>query len=290
MNIVKRQIFTALLLVTLALSSFGASPVWKVSKGQSHIYIGGTVHLLSKEDFPLPNAFEKAYLNSQAVYFEVNINEVNSAEFAQKLLIQNMYVGDDDITKHLKPQTIKQLDDFLETKNMTLDSLKKMKPGFLSLMLATTEMQRLGMAEVGVDQFYSNKAVKDKKKTGALETADEQLKFITNMGCGNEDELIVHSIEELGEIASVLTETKSAWRKGDLKELENAALDTWIDDFPELYKELLVDRNNNWMPQIKAMFGTEETEFILVGALHLSGEQGLIAQLRKAGFKVKQLD
>jgi len=270
---------------------FAASPVWKVSKGANHIYIGGTVHLLSKEDFPLPKAFENAYLDSHAVYFEVDIAEVNSMAFVQKLMLRNMYTGDDEITKHLKPETVKRLKEFLQSKNMTLESLKKMKPGFLSLMLATTEMQRLGMAETGVDQFYNDKAVKDKKKIGALETADEQLEFISNMGGdGNEDELIIHSIDELSELAGVLNKTKDAWRKGDLNGLEEAALDSWKNDFPELYKELLVDRNNNWLPQIKSLLNNKEVEFVLVGALHLSGESGVIAQLREAGFTVKQLD
>lgn len=286
----KRKLFTASILAMLVLSSFAASPVWKISAEENHIYVGGTVHLLSKEDFPLPGAFEKAYLGSQVIYFEVDITEVSSMEFAQKLMVKNMYMGDDDITKHLKAETINRLKEFLQSKNMTLDSLKKMKPGFLTLMLATAEMQRLGMAETGVDQIYNDRAIRDKKRTGALETADEQLAFISNMGDGNADELIIHSIEELGELTNVMNQTKEAWRKGDLKGLEDAALDTWKDNFPELYHELLVGRNNNWLPQIKALLKTKETEFVLVGALHLSGESGVIAQLQKAGFTVQQLD
>ena len=110
------------------------------------------------------------------------------------------------------------------------------------------------------------------------------------MGAGNEDDLIIHAIEELHEIVDVLGETKTAWRKGDLKGVEVASLDSWKDDFPELYKELVVDRNNNWLPQIKDMLKSKEVEFVMVGALHLFGKPGVLAQLRKVGFKVKQLN
>ena len=286
----KKLIALATIILALISTANAASPVWRVSKGSTHLYIGGTVHLLSKKDYPLPQAFEKAYNDSQVICFEVDISKINTIEFAQKLMVKNMYLGDDDITKHLKPETVERLKEFLQSKNMPLDGLKKMKPGFLVLMLTTTEMQRLGMGESGVDQFYSDKAVKDKKRISALETADAQIELISNMGAGNEDDLIIHMIEELHEIVDVLDETKTAWRKGDLTGLELASLDSWKDDFPELYKELVVDRNNNWIPQIKDMLKSKEVEFVLVGALHLSGRPGVLAQLRKAGFTVKQLN
>lgn len=286
----KRIITTTAVYLTIVTGIFAASPVWKVSKGSNYIYIGGTVHLLSKSDYPLPKAFDKAYNDSKKVVFEVDINEASSGAFAQKLLLNNMYMGDDDITKHLKPETVRKLDKFLKSKNMSFESLKKMKPGFFTIMLATVEMQRLGMSESGVDQFYNDKVTKDKKQTGALETIDQQLEFISKMGEGNEDELILHTINELSEMESMMSKIKVAWRKGDLVGLEKAALADWIEDFPEIYKALLVDRNNNWMPQIKALFSSKEVEFVLVGALHLSGDKGLIKQLKKAGYKVKQME
>ena len=286
----KKQTVLLLLLTILFSRYLSAAPVWKVSKGKNYLYLGGTIHLLSKSDYPLPAAFETAYNDSKKIIFEVDLASVNSAEFIQKLMLANMYVGDDDdITKHLKPETIKKLKEFLKGRNMALESLKKMKPGFLSIMLATVEMQRMGMVEGGVDQFYTDKAVKDGKPIGQLETAEEQLKFISNMGIGNEDDLILHSIDEMDSIDEMMADMKKAWRAGELSDLEKMEMADWKTEFPDLYKELLVDRNNNWMPQIKAMFGTKEIEFVLVGALHLSGEDGLLAKLKKAGYKVKKM-
>ena len=286
----KKHLAVFFVLTALFTFNLTAAPVWKVSKGSNHVYLGGTMHLLSKSDYPLPAAFETAYKDSKKIVFEVDLASVNSMEFVQKLMIANMYMGDDDLTKHLKPETIKKFKEFLKGRNMTLEPLKKMKPGFLTIMLATVEMQRMGMAEGGVDQFYNDKAVKDGKPVGALETVEEQLQFICNMGVGNEDELILHSIDEMDKIDEMMVDMKKAWRKGELSELDKVALAEWKDEFPELYKELLVDRNNNWMPQIKAMFGTKDVEFVLVGALHLSGKDGLLAKLKKAGYKVQKME
>jgi uncharacterized protein YbaP (TraB family) len=43
------------------------------------------------------------------------------------------------------------------------------------------------------------------------------------------------------------------------------------------------------MPKIKTMLKTKEVEYILVGALHLVGEEGILQQLKDAGYTVTNL-
>jgi uncharacterized protein YbaP (TraB family) len=62
------------------------------------------------------------------------------------------------------------------------------------------------------------------------------------------------------------------------------------EKFNPLYQQLLVQRNNNWMPEIIRYLQTPETEMILVGAAHLLGADGLINQLRQAGYKISPLN
>jgi uncharacterized protein YbaP (TraB family) len=80
-----------------------------------------------------------------------------------------------------------------------------------------------------------------------------------------------------------------AWRSGDLRRLEATSAIPLRDDFPAIYQALLVDRNNAWMPQIVAMSKTAEIEFILVGALHLVGSDGLLSMLSSRGYQITQL-
>ena len=59
------------------------SPVWKVSHGDNHLYLGGTIHLLGKDDYPLPPAFEKAYQDSSKLVFEADIQKFQSPDQSQ---------------------------------------------------------------------------------------------------------------------------------------------------------------------------------------------------------------
>ncbi|WP_315982855.1 TraB/GumN family protein [Aliamphritea spongicola] len=56
--------------VVLASQSVYASPVWKVSDGNETVYLGGTIHVLAEDDYPLPAAFQRAYAEAETVFLK----------------------------------------------------------------------------------------------------------------------------------------------------------------------------------------------------------------------------
>lgn len=56
---------------------------------------------------------------------------------------------------------------------------------------------------------------------------------------------------------------------------------------PQVYQQLLIARNQAWLPKIEKLFATPEVELVLVGSLHLSSKDGLLAHLKKRGYKIK---
>ena len=70
------------LLLTIALlqvapGAWADAPVWRVTDGESTVYLGGTVHLLRPEDYPLPEEFDQAYEGSSELFFETDISSMN---------------------------------------------------------------------------------------------------------------------------------------------------------------------------------------------------------------------
>ena len=59
------------------------------------------------------------------------------------------------------------------------------------------------------------------------------------------------------------------------------------DEYPELFASLVVDRNMSWMPRLEGMVESDDIELVLVGALHLVGEKGILSQLSKRGCSVE---
>jgi uncharacterized protein YbaP (TraB family) len=80
----------------------------------------------------------------------------------------------------------------------------------------------------------------------------------------------------------------NAWRAGDTENLFISGIKPMMEDYPKVYRSLLVERNNNWLPKIERLIQQPEEKFILVGALHLIGQDGLLQQLKNRGYQVQQ--
>jgi uncharacterized protein YbaP (TraB family) len=80
---------------------------------------------------------------------------------------------------------------------------------------------------------------------------------------------------------------QQAWLSGDIAALESLDHQGLLAD-PELREALLVRRNSAWIAQLLPMLQRGEQPLVAVGALHLVGKDGLVAQLQAKGFKVSR--
>ena len=270
-------------------SALAETSVWKISNGVQYLFIAGTIHVLARSDYPLPGAFNDSYRQSQKVYFETDIEGVNNIEFQKKMLTALSYKDGKTLKTALKTDTYNRLASYCQSVGLPIEALHNLKPGVVSISLTLTELQRLGLAGSGVDNYFYQLAIKDKKLIGQFETVDQQLGFIINMGVGQENELIESTLDEIKDLPKLMKQLKGAWREGNSKRLDEIAVKNIRLEFPQLYKNLFLDRNNAWLPKIETMLNTNEIEMVLVGAGHLVGRDGIIDQLIRKGYKVQQL-
>lgn len=280
-------VFSAL---SLSVSAAAQSSVWVASKDSQSVYLGGTVHLLRPSDFPLPAPFETAYVAADQLYFETDIAGLSDMSVQARLLQELTYKGDESLRTVLDDSTYQALSEHLATIGVQMQMFDKFKPGLLVSTLQVFEFQKLGFTPEGVDSYFNTRAIGDGKALGELEPIDAQIGFIGQMGVGNESEFIRLSLEDLDELDESMTQMLSAWRGGNDALLDTLFVSDMKEGYPELYDSLLVQRNLNWMPIIESMFNDADTEFVLVGAAHLVGEDGLLNLLRNKGYEVRQLE
>jgi len=276
----------ALLLPFCGLSA--QSSVWKVTDGQQTLYLGGTCHILRKVDFPLPAEFEQAYAAADSMAFEVDPAVLQDPAFAMRMMAEGVYRDGRTLKSVLNEEAYAALAEQCRKSNLPVEVLHKTKPGMAVMMLALQELTKAGVTKEGVDVHFGNRAHKDGKAVASLETADFQLKLITNLGEGKESGMVLYSLQDIGQISALFDEIIASWRSGDLDTIDRLFVED-MAEFPEVYDLLLKDRNHRWIPQIKAMLATEPTEFVLVGVGHIPGEDGLIALLQAEGYSVEQL-
>ena len=283
-----KRIIVALCVLFVSQVSYAAS-VWKVTRGHDVIYIGGTIHLLSDSDYPLPEEFQRAYRASDKVIFETDIMGMQSPEFGQKMISSMTYADGRTFRDELSPEVSKAVEEHLLSRGIPPQSMLSYRPSFLNIAIALTELRLAGLTAEGIDQFYANMATKEGKPVDWLEGLDEQLSFLANLGKGQEDELLLYTLNDIGTLDAWLDEFRVQWLAGDMDGVADSQITEMKRDFPAVYQDLLVSRNNNWIPHIKAMFNTPEVEFVLVGTLHLAGPESVLTILEKDGYTIEKL-
>jgi uncharacterized protein YbaP (TraB family) len=277
------------LLIIFSRSVIAGSPVWIVEKNGQQLYIGGTIHVLASSDYPLPAAFDKAYRNSAKLVLETDMRKLQSPGFQQTMMRELTYSDGRNLQTILNRDTYRGLEQFFSARGIPMASMVNFKPGMVVTMMTMVELKRLGIDGIGVDAYYSARAIEDRKKLGELEPVETQIAFLANMGTGQENEMLSFSLSDVEQLPVMMKSMKDAWRRGDMEKLEKLGISELKKDFPEVYKALLLDRNNAWIPQIEAMARTKEIELVLVGALHLAGRDGLLAQLKARGYSIKMM-
>ena len=284
-----KHLLISILLTAYSLTSQAETSVWKVSKGQEAVYIGGTVHLLRSTDFPLPGEFDSAYHNSDRIFFETDMTALSDPSIQQKLAMVMIAEPGHTIDKLLTPETLEQLANAAAKRGLDLNALMPFKASMIMMMLEVSELQRMGLTVEGVDAYFNERAIQDAMPTDELETLAVQLEFLSRMGEGNEEEFVQLSLRDLDKLEGLYDEIILAWRNGDRKQLGALFISDMKQDFPEVYGQLLTQRNSNWLPMIHTMFEEPGTEYVLVGAAHLIGPDGLLQRLEKQGYDVAQV-
>ncbi|MGQ8364989.1 TraB/GumN family protein [Glaciecola sp. 1036] len=287
MQVTRFKFLTALVLLLTAFIS-NASSVYKVSKGDKFLYLGGTIHILTADDYPLASPYQEAFEQAKEVYFETDIAALNSPEFQQQTLPVILQPQGQTLNAQLSPEVQTQLQTYLDSRGIPAAQIQALRPAGAMLVLTITEFQLRGFTQPGVDDFFFNKATENKKHIGWLESVESQLDLIKGFNDMDPDALIKYTLEDVSKGDEMILSLHEAWRKGDLSGLFAAGMDSWIDEYPKVYQNIMVDRNNAWYPQIVNMLKDDDVEFVLVGALHLAGEDGLIHLLEQDGYKVEK--
>ena len=280
------------LLAGIAAPMAGAeTSVWKVSDGERVVYLGGTIHVLRAEDFPLPAAFERAYNAADEVYFEADYSALmQPSARVKKLMRERLYYhGGRSLRAVLNREAYAALRAYLREAEISLDMMRTVRPGLMMIFITNIEVRKLGFAAQGVDAYFHARAMKDGKPIGQLETIEENIDFLAALGEGNESAFVLAMLRDQDKAAATMESMLSAWRAGNVKGLETHMIGELLAASPETYDALLRQRNLRWLPQIEAMFEDPDTEYVLAGALHMAGEDSLLKYLREKGYTIEQL-
>jgi uncharacterized protein len=262
--------------------------LWTVRSGANVLYLAGSVHALSADAYPLPAVFERAFEASGTLVEELNLAEAESLSAAPMLLAKGMYTDGRTFDTVVSKETAALVAERFKQTGLPMEMFRPMKPWMVMLMLTALEAQKAGLeASLGLDKYFYDKANAAKKPVVGLETAEFQIDRFDKMPDAMQEQMLRSTLTEMDAQGVELKGMIAAWKRGDTAALEKTVR-TSFAAYPAAYTSLIVERNRNWMPELEKCFSRPKPCFVVVGAAHMVGPDGLIALLRQKGYKIEQ--
>lgn len=273
--------------------------LWKVSDKDNSVYLLGSFHLLMPGDYPLSKDVDAAFADAEKLAFELSPEEMGSPQLGVQMAQAALRTDGTQLNSELPPATKARLDAWmtanateLQKMAMTPQLMQMFEPWFVGLMVTITEMTKMGLdPKLGLDAHMAAKAGKAGKPTAGFETGAQQIAFLDGMSKQEQLQFIDEALSESTEGREAMRKLHAAWRAGDADTLWKEMAAEMRTEYPQLYRHINVDRNDAWLPKIEQRLkndGSDDT-LVVVGALHLLGEDGVVEKLRAKGYSVERV-
>ncbi len=276
--------------------------LWKIEGGdlKKPSYLFGTIHLGGGALNQLHPAAEKAYNEASFVLTEIPMDMKTQIGMMPKLIRKDGKT----LSESIGPDLSKQLDEELRALNPALNAkpFQPMRTWAIAATLPMLEAQLTG--STAIDKMVWDRAVKDGKKTGAMETADFQTGLFNDF---TEEERVKFLSETLRIMRTERADGKNslkdlidAYIQGDA-ELIKRLMDKATDEMrkgPEkelgekLFTKLLTKRDETMAATIAEYLkkSPDTVHFFAAGTAHFTGEPSIRSHLEKAGYQITRIE
>lgn len=266
--------------------------LWKATSETGTVYLLGTIHLLSDDMYPLDSAIDSAYEESEAIVMEISLSLKSQLVAATLVMKKGMYPGEETIADHVSPETLEKLKSYLASRGMPFELVAKMRPIVLSLNIALLEAMRFGLnPQLGLDMHFYKKATSEEKRVLELETVEDQINLLTGASAEVQELALSEGLDTIDDAKRVMDGMIAAWSAGDAANLDKLLREERSEDerLKALEYEFFEARNKKMFAKIERLLENKKTYFVMVGAGHVVGDEGIVKLLESKGYKVEQV-
>ena len=254
------------------------------------VYLLGSFHLLPKSYQWYEGKISEAFESSDELVMEVNMTPDATAEVQAMILNNGFFKDEDNLRNHLDDVHYSKMLQYAKNSLRLEEPMaKRMRPWMMAISLSVVAIMSTGMdPNSGVDKILQVKAQSIDKPITGLETVKDQMQALMNHPMNVQVSMLNETLDQFEDINKVMEVSLKAWRTGD-EQIINERMVNDLKSYPGLYDALLVKRNNSWMADIEKHITSGKNVFIVVGAAHLVGSDGIVKILKDRGYTVNRV-
>lgn len=267
--------------------------LYEISRNGQTAYLFGTIHVGRPDFYPLELVVTQALAQSSELVVELDATQGDKMQAA---ILHHAALPDSrSLDTLLTPTLRKRLQTQLDALGMPSASVQAFKPWMVSLSLVMGAMQKYGFNPAYATDLYLIELARNfNKAIGELESIDDQLKLFDSLSPREQLDFLNETLEllEQGRMRDDTQALVDAWLASDARALQQQSLKS-MHDSPRsarwMQQKLFTERNQLMAAGIDRMLAEGRQPFVAIGALHLTGSDGVPALLEKRGFRIKNL-
>lgn len=278
-------------------SGQGKPLIWKVSGGQSELYLFGSIHVGTEDMYPLDSAIEAAYDECDYLAVELDLvafeeRMVSDLEFLKEISPYMYYTDGTTIDQVLDPEV------YSKGKELLLKNQSEMNEAMLDIckpyswvsLLGTISTDYAGLdGEYGVDRYLLEKAHDEGKEVLEVEGVIAQLEMFDNFSDETANMMVESALSPaMGSIGVRLL--LSNWQSGSLDAFTTLYDPAQYSEYPEYFDAMYTQRNILMADTAAEYMESGKKVFFVVGLAHMVGEGGMVDLLQQQGYEVELLD
>jgi uncharacterized protein YbaP (TraB family) len=265
---------------------------WEAEGKVNKVYLMGSVHVGKPDFYPFPEFIEASFRDSENLVVELDIetirrSEVNKSDNNTSPLLPEGRELKDSVS----PSIYKEFEEIFYKFGLPIFNYTHYEPVYIINLLVQYQMMNLGyLPQFGVESYFLERA-RGKKKVLELETVDEQAGLLSDIHKNTD---LADSLRKLKTFNEEIKLLMNAWQCGDIDVMEEmifeqVGTDIIIEDHSDIRDKIFKDRNEKMVEKIEGYLQESENYFVVVGAGHLIGDDGIVLLLENKGFQVSRL-
>jgi uncharacterized protein YbaP (TraB family) len=264
--------------------------LYVVRDADSIMYLYGTVHVRPNGADWADEDVRRALAESEEIWTEIEMSPESDARVQALAQRAGAAAPGRPLSSWLTPEENARLNALTQRLGLPTGALESSQPWAAALALSLIPIMQAGYNPAsGVDRSVDAYGDQNGKRMRALESAEDQIGFLSGLSPELQREMLIEAINETQEGPALLDRMSRAWERGDEAVLEQLVIEDTRRDYPELYETLFVRRNAEWMEPLLRELEGAGVDFVAVGAGHLIGEDGLVALMRARGYTVERV-
>lgn len=279
----------ALLVLCIQSAAAAALPLWEITGTSNRILVLGSIHFLRAEDYPLAPAITAAFDQADVVLMEIDMDDLDPVASAKTIAALAQDGKGRTLPELLGPGAWKAASAEARRIGLDLAPMTPFEPWYAAVVVTQLRLAQLGFdPSLGVESRMAADAQRLGKEIRGLETLESQLGALDSLSADAQRQFLQSTLEEAGEVGEMADGMIAAWKAGDIRALDEDLLGG-VRDQAEVYRALIVRRNERFADAIGDLVDGKKNYLIVVGALHLVGPDSVLRMLERDGVSARQI-